>query len=922
LGREHEREALLAALERAPVALVCGNGGLGKTALVCSALHERRPPCLDRTLAFSASPTDRTGEQLVQAILTELSDLLGGGRPAGGAPGDIVASCVDLADTLDAVIVLDDLHFVSGPLVRDLLSAASTYARKSRWVGTSRAELDLPGAEGQTIALGPLKEDVLSTLARAWNHGMSADEAEHAAREANGSPFWLKQRLTRGKGAQSDARSMLLAELSAETKAWVLTLAWLETPLPDSVLDVFGRCPPAAELAALELRGLLERVPEGTRLHAVARSTLAVEGDNEPIAEALSRSEEPGLLVESVRLDVAAGRLERAITTASSAAPAIVAAGLAPHLWQVLDAVDEPRLLHVKLACALDLGGGAALDWALEQPAPALPGTRRLWLEALLIGPRAREAAERARILATEVEASDPALAASALLLAARAFVWMAEPAGAEEAARRARELVPEDVEVAARGDAWIARACVFAGRGAEALELCSALEPKLAGLSLAARREIEEQRGAVYMNLGRTRRAHDTFVRARRDGLVSAEQLGVRTRLVRGSLFALELGRMQEARRLLDELAPVARRSYSLFPFHSMNEIRYWTALGDLEQSAVHLAALRQSVTKSEMGYWSSWLASPVHYLGVLGAQPLDESTAASGTDFPLTRALGAWHEVRAVGSSTRLDALPKPDVLDAVIVTHLADAARRCITGDGTRAAEAARAAIALAEDDGLVLWQADAQLALAEALFVAGNAGLEKAVASFVRFCEPLGPTRYAEDAAFFRELARGSNADLAVLDRLAGSPGACHAARRSRAILDIEAPLDRLDALVVERARAVVARPTRIAPGVAARPGLGLDTRRTRVSLPTGTSVDLSRKPVAMKILVALFDGGGRASKEKLVHDVWQVADYHPLRDDKRLQVAISRLRALLGDESLVQTTEEGYRLSPDVPAYRV
>jgi hypothetical protein len=436
--------------------------------------------------------------------------------------------------------------------------------------------------------------------------------------------------------------------------------------------------------------------------------------------------------------------------------------------------------------------------------------------------------------------------------------------------------------------------------------------------MSLRVRREIDDQRAAVYFNLGRSRRAHDLFVRMAREGLGSPEQLGVRTRLVRSSLFALELGELERARALLDELSPVARRSDELFAFYSMNELRYAAALGEFDAAEEHLAGLVRATSASKSGYWSGWIASPRHYLALLRGQPVDPRTAATERDFPLTRALAAWHEVRATGISARLDHERSSEVIDAEIVLCLARANAAALGGDTTGAVSAARAAVALSEEEGLTLWLADSLVVLCESIAVAGGGDLGAAASRLGAVADALGPSRYRAEADLFAEIAQGDEADLAVLDRIAATANACAAVRRARTLLGFEAALDRVDAAVLERAR--VARPTVVAADHAAR--LGLDTRRGRVLLPKGTSVDLAKKPVAMKILVTLFDGAGRASKEHLVERVWDVQDYHPLRDDKRLQVAISRLRALLGDESLVETTEDGYRLAPSVAAYRV
>ncbi len=913
-------------MARSPVTAVIGPGGLGKTSLVLSALHGRRPSCLERTLSFSASPGDRSGEQLGLAVLGALSEMLGGGRLGGVALTDrasFAADVVDLADTLDCVVVLDDLHFVEGDLIRDLLQAAASYARRARFVVTSRAPIGVSGMEGQIVELGPLGVDALASLASQWSPGLGDAEAGSAAREANGSPFWLKQHLSR-TSTSLEVMHVLLSDLAEPTRRWVLAMARLEIPIREGAACRLGGAPAAGELARLEQRGLLERVPEGLRLHAVARAALLASEEDVPanIAAQLRASGDPALELESIRLDKQDGRLDDAIGTAQALADDLVAAGLAPRLWQVLEDVFDERLISPKLACALDLAGGAALTWAVEQASPRDPMLRLRWLEVLAHSSALERAVHDALLLAEETRAREPPLAAAALLIAARAFVQLNRPREALDASAGARDLGEGDPVIEARADVYAARAHVFEGQTERALSLVAALEPRVGALDPKTRREIDDQRASVYFNLGRSRRAHDLFLRMHREGLVSPEQLGVRTRLVRGSLFALELGDLEEARRLLDELAPVARRSQELFAFYSMNELRYAAAMGELSVAEEHLAALVRATSASNSGYWSAWIAAPHHYLGLLRGASLDPRTAARDRDYPLTRALGAWHEVRATGRATRLEAASRVDVVDADIVLGLARATGASLARDSATAVREARAAQVLAEEEGLVLWQADALATLCECFAASGDDGLLASATHLERVAAGLGRSRYVAEASFFLELGRGARADVAVFDKLAATGGACAATRRARAILGFDAVLDKVDEAIVARARTALAAPTRVTASGADRPGLGLDTKRARVLLPAGDPIDLSKRPVAMKILVALFDGGGRASKQALVEQVWGRSDYHPLRDDKRLQVAISRLRVLLGDEALVETTEEGYGLAPTVAAYRV
>lgn len=65
----------------------------------------------------------------------------------------------------------------------------------------------------------------------------------------------------------------------------------------------------------------------------------------------------------------------------------------------------------------------------------------------------------------------------------------------------------------------------------------------------------------------------------------------------------------------------------------------------------------------------------------------------------------------------------------------------------------------------------------------------------------------------------------------------------------------------------------------------------------------------------KLLRAL--ARGPQSKEALVLECWERRAYHPMRDDKRLQMAVRRLREQVEDDAAtptrVLTEPHGYRL---------
>lgn len=927
VGRVRELSLLGAALERAPVVLACGPGGIGKTSLVVKALHDQGPGTAQRAICIGVSPTDRSGEQAVHEILVALGERVGARGLGPGALQDreaLLATCIDLADALDACIVIDDLHHAEAPLLEELLTCALTYARRCRFLVTSRTLPLAPALAPQTLVLGPMEPRELAALARHASPDLTEREAAAIAGEAAGSPFWLFQRLALGRSASPARGPSLVTGLAPDVAAFVLALAHLEVPLPLDALDALGvPAPPPDAIDRLVQRGLVEQGPGGVRLHGVARTALAA-GDGTAVAEALARSPTPALRIEAVRLWIAAGRLDEAVRVLEGSAGEVLHAGLAPRLWQVLAEAQDTRLSADKLACAVDLGGGAAAEWALALPPPVAPRQRLDWLTVLARAGRLEEAARTAE----ELAARDETVAAEALLVAVRARASRGDAQHALALAESlrgaaARERRPELVALA---DAWAARACVMTGEHARALDLVTALGTRDSHGPAALEREIDTQRAVVFSNLGRQRSSRAALERAGANGIVSAEQLGARERLARRSNDLMETGRLAEARGLLDELAPMARRSEELFAFACMNELRLAVARGDLEGAGRHLARLEEAVRASGSGYWALWLASPRHYLGVLGALPFDAEVAASPTDFPLSRALAAWHEVASTGRADRLGREPRTDVIDAAIAQGLAHAAAALVGGEPRRSLDEAREAIAMARGEGLALWEADARVAAIEATLVGGSADLGAAVDDLDALTAGFGPSRYDAEVSWFRELARGrAKADAATFDALAASPRTGAAERRSRALLGTETRLDRVDQRIVEHARALLGLESLRRAAPSPRPGLGLDPTQGKVVLPRGRTIDLSGRPMLMRLLTALFDAGGEASKEALVEAVWGIGDYHPLRDDKRLQVAVRRLRVLLeparGGPPIVETTEHGYRLAAGLPVYR-
>jgi hypothetical protein len=141
----------------------------------------------------------------------------------------------------------------------------------------------------------------------------------------------------------------------------------------------------------------------------------------------------------------------------------------------------------------------------------------------------------------------------------------------------------------------------------------------------------------------------------------------------------------------------------------------------------------------------------------------------------------------------------------------------------------------------------------------------------------------------------------------------------AARRARALLGGHPPLDAVDRAVVAALRArrgLAGLSVVVSPEPEWAPGWRWEEGALRVVLPDGRGVDLVSRSVQAALLSALARAGA-ASKEELVRAAWGVREYHPLRDDKRLQVAIRALRETVEDDAReprrVVTTASGYAL---------
>jgi len=210
------------------------------------------------------------------------------------------------------------------------------------------------------------------------------------------------------------------------------------------------------------------------------------------------------------------------------------------------------------------------------------------------------------------------------------------------------------------------------------------------------------------------------------------------------------------------------------------------------------------------------------------------------------------------------------------------------------------------------------------------------LADAAEALEALAQALALPRFAMEARFFRATSP-TGIDGAALEACAAAARVSPvAARRARALLageDAARTLDALDRVVLAAARRVGADRLTTLAGRAAGgddaawlPGWGIDSARRSVWWPDGRHVDLTVAPQGVRLLDVLADHRGAASKEQLTLMVWGEREYHPLRHDKRLQVAVLRLRRLIEADprhpARLVTTEDGYALGTSEPIRRI
>lgn len=925
VGRRDIAARLARSLEREPVFVVWGLGGLGKTALVAHTLHESFPQMIDRTL-FVRAPTETEDlrHEILRAIATALGLSLDWSLLLKDVEGAL-ATAIDLAERGPYFVVVDDVHRADAQQVHDTLLLLSRYARSSRWIFTSRTDPHVTELRASTTMLSPMNEAELADLAGVLVPATPRDQARRLAELAAGSPWRLKQLVLAADGSENIARGEdILAGLDDATAHWLRCLASIDHRIPIDTLASVAPPPSAETLNLLERRGLIERAASEARVHDVARPLLRAslrrdqsDALSRSMAAVLATSDAPGAILEALGLWFAHGNSVDAKALLTKSLSKLLASGYVSETFKILDRYLDKSLVGEHLEVALELGSTEVLERIVRPESPT-PAQELLWARASLLRLRLQDAIQSARL----ARQREPSLAFEASLVEARA---LATAGSFVEACDLLKGMTPEDEDERVRRDMLFMRTLVFTGDLNEALDRLDLARRSLERLSPQTRRQVGADIVVTLIGLGRIRAASEAFrAWVGRDEEPAIELLHAQERLHVEARLEIELGRMAHAARIIKQLLTI-RSSQSLAAQEL--DIRRAFIAGEFEGVDGAIDALIEEALRTK--HVDLALLGFHHRLRVAmfyARREIDLSQLPM-TIHPVRAIIEGWWADLQVryGETKKLSEgeFPWTKLHEGANVVFLGAAANQALlNNDGELARRKAQQGVEAARQHGLVTFELPSLSALADVLLCdrKEDEALRAVdeLAGLATRCESL---RLLGEVNFYRAVL-GAQVDTQAVLTVAtttwwSAPVAC---RRARGLLGADVPLDRVDECVLAAIRAKhkleVLRPV---PGAPFDEAWVIDSIRKQIYFAQGPALDLTSKVLLLRILEVLAECGGVATKEELASQVWDLRDYHALRDDKRMQVAIRKLRLLLevdaSDPTRVVTTDVGYALGP-------
>lgn len=917
VGRRSDLSRLRETVESGNVAIVTGLPGIGKSSLVRAFIHEE-PTHESRALYVSFKGPDDAGTAIVELARVVSSAHAGEWVkiPDGTDVDVLIESTLEICERGAYRVVIDDFHHVEETLER-VLVAASRHATRSAWIATSRAFPRHPDLKKQTIKLESLGDEDLLTLARAQLPSEDELRLGQIVAASQGSPGALFREVF---GPQrDDASSLPWVGASAAARRVAELLAVVEVPLDRGDLEaIVGDAAVGTE--ELERRGIVA-LGFGVELTPAVAALVSQDWRTETRAhlptstlEALSSSASPPTRLVAIRLALHRGEPDLAHRFAVLSLEALFDAGLARELFDLLAGRVEPSLRELRLIAADASNSDEALAWAATVPRPESIRARLAWASARALMGEAGAALEEARLV-SEI-ARDPLDQSACALLIARVSRLKNAPREGIAALETAPPV--DDIAVMARRWALLGVLHALDSNEAAAHVALTRAQQDVARVAEGKRLFVFALIASAHLLLGSLRRCREVLDAARE----SIPRIRATSWWMKQSaLVSLEGGDVESALRWAESTLSSKHHLRRDAMVARQIKLRAHLALGSREASRLALESLFVDADRSE-AEGSQWTSVAAAYAAhVLGDATMEGVLPAEGDEGPPARMLRACQAMfqRRRGTqvpASRYGALDRTDKdpIDVRIVELRQRAEEHLLLCEYREAEPYLEEAQRLARLHGWVLLEADVICLRGDLAYLAGGS----ATAAAIELVRLIDTPRFRAEGELFR-LASAKMLDVSAFAALAALDDSPIAARRARAIAYGDVQIDdAVDRAFVEEVRRRSSNQTDQEVPRSTR-SIALDEGTKEAVLGGGSlRIDFNRHDQLWRLLVSLVSKES-ATKEELVRAGWDT-DYHPLRDDGRLRVALGRLRKMLnvpGGVTLVSTGQSGYRLV-DIP----
>ncbi len=890
VGRGAEVSELARNIDEAVVTAVYGPGGLGKTSLVLHVLHRNTTWPPERRLFVSVRPGE-SGDEIKQDIIRAVAAASNQEVDWAAIQSDsqaLTESLIDLVEADGWCVVLDDLHHAVGTEVDSLLDELARYCRKSRFVAAMRPAPSIERGSFRLLSLKGMSGEDLALLASTWGTRISEDTIQQAANRSGGSPWIFRHALNTGRASTEVGEAALLEELAMPARNLLFLAVAIDEALPREIWSRLGGGDVPEALAETERRGYWERSGGGLRLHEMVKDALrggppAVAGFDARLHDAarvLCRQDDLLAILEGVRLLLLLGDVGLVRRTLDPLVGRIVESGYAPRLWRLISSVDANELESIRLRCAAELGNPTVLDMVHRPTVAAAPEDSLTWAETLYMRGELDHALRAFESVETSAKQA-PAVAFTARV--GRIRTLLAQGAGAAAAALASEPKAQDKVEtlvlsaLAAASELQMGSPSV---QGAGVVGATTELAPRLVALPEDLRDDVVFELAVAAVDAGAVALAENVLSFSHRGRGGALDLFVTRRMLCARVLIDLQSGRLDAASDSLVKLRPFLRSRSLLLPDILCADASLQLTRGDTEECRRLLDRARtesQSLRAGRAGARAARLATRLNIL-----RPSVD--AGAETDDGLGRMIGLIQ------------------------------------TGDLERAHRDLRTALQAAVAGGNAVEQAELLTVLCDVcLLEKDRAALTEHAAQLSRLGETNHSERFITEGKFFA-IASAPEPDAAALETLAAHPGAGRATRRAQMLLGESPAHGAVDERVVRAIQdASGFRPITLEGSLTNTRGAGwgIDLNQTRVWTANGKWIDFGRRPQHLEVLQVLCQLGGGASKEQLLTQAWHESEYHPLRHDTRLQVAVRKLRELIEDDPSrpvrLQTTAEGYKL---------